>query len=91
MAIWFESQPIHKVNKQNNRNLMRSLKHSYSKKRVTLVFRKCPLKCFKDKFLFEKSFHVTMILLCIAKNRESIDIIAILYFYDKSTSRWYEG
>ena len=34
--------------------------------------------------------------LCVLKSyvikiRESIDIIAILHFYDKSTSRWYEG
>ena len=27
----------------------------------------------------------------VIKIRESIDIIAILHFYDKSTSRWYEG
>ena len=29
-------------------------------------------------------------ILCY-KNRESIDIIVILHFYEKSTSRWYEG
>ena len=27
----------------------------------------------------------------VIKIRESIDIIVILHFYEKSTSRWYEG
>ena len=33
--------------------------------------------------------YFAQILCC--KNQESIDIIVILHFYEKSTSRWYEG
>ena len=53
---------------------------------------------FSLKFQMSKRLHrpemsqiKAKISLRTIKIRESIDIIAILHFYGKSTSRWYEG
>ena len=43
-------------------------------------------KDFEQIYLMEKIFKSYGL-----KIRESIDILAILHFYEKSTSRWYEA
>ena len=49
---------------------------------------------------FDQKHHIFKVFMAIMgdfaqilcyKNRESIEIIVILHFYENSTSRWYEG
>ena len=40
---------------------------------------------------FEHIYLMEKIISYVIKIRESIDILAILHFYEKLTSRWYEG
>ena len=45
---------------------------------------------FEQNDSTEKNYVGSNIMLYV-KIRESIDIIIILHFFEKSTSRWYEG